>query len=263
MNYFPKLRYSSTCSDKSDTLNWTDGATFRFGEKVLGVRSNDRAAVQSVLDLLKGRAEAGQELVVDRLVSLLKGAESSRRGVKNYSLLYAGCKLLKKKLEYAPLLEEFLDFSELEALLVEGNVVELKSHLFGLGDRLVALIGPHAYRSEVVTELLDHVMPEASSHTVIDSGGQVVFRPFKLGWENKKSFRTQPLSDIIWLQANGGASTAGALAVECVNWIDNEIDTGLALQYIGAAISKARIHTIDVGNDVRTLATRVGRALEL
>jgi hypothetical protein len=73
---------------KVDRLGWAVGfALASYGVRI-GIRSNDRAALTRVLELLPGKWERADLPVVDRVYSILNGGVGPRANLRRFNLLY-------------------------------------------------------------------------------------------------------------------------------------------------------------------------------
>src|ERR1700749_2073931 len=95
---------------KLDRLGWTAGLTFRsFGVR-FGVRSDDPRALELLAPHLPPSTRAAAAGAVERLYSVRLGgdsADSARRGLRRFHLLYANHTLLARTEDAEELFERF------------------------------------------------------------------------------------------------------------------------------------------------------------
>lgn len=103
----PISRLRTHCADQSDALGWKLGKVFELDGYLLGLRSNDAEALDSMLQDLPARASASPERRVDRLLSFLKAGPARRRGQQNYHIVYSGCEMLERELRLQDALSKF------------------------------------------------------------------------------------------------------------------------------------------------------------
>lgn len=86
----PKQDKRSACADKNDGLGWLHGASFRYEDRVLGLRTDDLGLLEECLAKLPPLGESCEEELVNGLFSLKKGGAGKRKGVRHYFVLYDG-----------------------------------------------------------------------------------------------------------------------------------------------------------------------------
>lgn len=86
----PKQDKRSACADKNDGLGWLCGASFRYLDRILGLRTDDLDLLNEAIGRLPGLSERCEEEIVNGLFSLKKGGPGERRGTRHYFVLYDG-----------------------------------------------------------------------------------------------------------------------------------------------------------------------------
>src|SRR5437667_6532780 len=92
---------------KIDRLGWAAGISFRaYGVRV-GVRVNDKEALNQVVDHLPPGWEPASSPVVERLYSFKVGGEHARANLRRFSLLYANDARVGRSLDLAHMMKLF------------------------------------------------------------------------------------------------------------------------------------------------------------
>jgi hypothetical protein len=108
---------------KIDRLVWTAGFTLTsYGVRV-GVRTNNKDVLESLVEYLPPVWKPSAATAVDRLYSLIVGGEGQRAGIRRFNLLYADAERIARSVE----LDEVLD-------VFEGN---LHHHIAEMAHRRV------------------------------------------------------------------------------------------------------------------------------
>jgi hypothetical protein len=74
---------------KVDRLGWADGFAFKSYGVRIGIRSNERSALERVCEHLPREWERASLPIVDRVYSILVGGAGSRANLRRFNLLYA------------------------------------------------------------------------------------------------------------------------------------------------------------------------------
>ncbi|ETW94817.1 MAG: hypothetical protein ETSY1_33235 [Candidatus Entotheonella factor] len=93
---------------KIDRLGWTDGIAFTAYGTSVGIRTNDPTMIERLLAARPPGWDRADAPVVDLLFSLRVGPRSTRKGSRNYHLLYLGALQLVRTLD----LQEIFDVLE-------------------------------------------------------------------------------------------------------------------------------------------------------
>jgi hypothetical protein len=93
--------------DKIDRLGWAAAINFiSYGLKI-GVRVNDPAILDKVIEQLPPDWKPAPSPVVDRVYSIIAGGEGSRPGIRRYSLAYANANRIARTPELHQALDAF------------------------------------------------------------------------------------------------------------------------------------------------------------
>lgn len=84
----PYFAVRSSCAEKNDKLGWTCGFSIQLDDIVMGVRCNDENVLSKLKSLLQTEGTPSEEREVGWLVSFRVGQDSSRKGTKNYHIVY-------------------------------------------------------------------------------------------------------------------------------------------------------------------------------
>jgi len=97
--------------EKLDRLGWAAGIAFTAYGLRIGVRVNDPAVLDRVVDVLPPGWKPATTPVVDHLYSLIAGGSTARSHVRRFNVLYASSSLLARSMDLAnvsPILERNL-----------------------------------------------------------------------------------------------------------------------------------------------------------
>ena len=81
---------------KVDRLGWTAGLSVTAYGASVGVRTNDETVLARIPPLLPPAWHPSESPIVDTLFSLRVGPPTTRKGRRNYHLLYAGATRLAR-----------------------------------------------------------------------------------------------------------------------------------------------------------------------
>lgn len=237
---FPQV-YCATCVDKLERMGWTD----RFVVDALGlyiaVRVNDAEAMRRAETLF---AEFGWPLIdnnpiPDLILSIRIGQESSRQGVKNYHLLYAGSLMLARTLKVEELWETLR--GTLLSYVIGSNpeYVFLNSPAVTYKGKTILLPGQKE-RGALVTSLVDQGAELYSEQYVLVSNEGMV-APYPRAWE----FRTAEV--VAFLEIRGRVKglrprtlipgESGLRLVACA--VNTKVNPVLALSGIASLANQA------------------------
>ena len=93
--------------DKIDRLGWAAGINFISYGLRIGVRVNDPAIIDKVIEQLPPDWKPATSPVVDRLYSVIAGGEGARPGLRRYSLVYANATRIARTPELFQALDAF------------------------------------------------------------------------------------------------------------------------------------------------------------
>src|SRR5947209_10772416 len=90
---------------KLDRLGWAAGISFVSYGLRIGIRVNNPAVLERLLDRLPPGWKPSRFLVVDRLYSVIAGDPAARNNVRLFNLLYAGPTRLARTMQLEELIE--------------------------------------------------------------------------------------------------------------------------------------------------------------
>lgn len=93
--------------DKIDRLGWAAGINFISYGLRIGVRVNDPAIIDKVIEQLPPDWKPATSPVVDRVYSIIAGGEGARPGIRRYSLVYANANRIARTPELFQALDAF------------------------------------------------------------------------------------------------------------------------------------------------------------
>ena len=93
--------------DKIDRLGWAAGINFISYGLRIGVRVNDPAIIDKVIEQLPPDWKATTSPVVDRVYSIIAGGEGARPGLRRLSLVYANANRIARTPELFQALDAF------------------------------------------------------------------------------------------------------------------------------------------------------------
>lgn len=93
--------------DKIDRLGWAAGINFTSYGLRIGVRVNDPAVIDKVIEQLPPDWKPATSPVVDRVYSIIAGGEGPRPGIRRYSLVYANANRIARTPELFQALDAF------------------------------------------------------------------------------------------------------------------------------------------------------------
>jgi hypothetical protein len=137
----PTLPHITVCQEKIDRLGWTHGTTFAAFGLRFGLRSNDAAALTAAAPHAPLGWRSSPMDVVDILYSLRVGPPSTRRGYRNFNLLYCGSALIARSMDLPPLFAAFHRHAELLTALRAQDCVFVHAGVVGWGGRALMIPG--------------------------------------------------------------------------------------------------------------------------
>ena len=141
---------------KVDRLGWTAGLAFTAYGASVGIRTNDATTLERIEPLMPPEWQLSDSPIVDTLFSLRVGPPSTRKGHRNYNLLYSGPTRLGRSLD----LEELFHILESYVHITVAYWAK-EDHLFvhagAVGWRGKAIVIPgrsHTGKTTLVSELI-------------------------------------------------------------------------------------------------------------
>ena len=199
---------------KVDRLGWTAGISFRaYGVRV-GVRVNDKQALDQLVDHLPPGWTLSSSPVVDRLYSFKFGGAASRAKLRHFHLLYANDARVGRSLDLPQMMKLFE--SDLQLFVAEAAPRRVFVHAGVVGWKGQAILIPgrsFTGKTSLVVELVRAGATYFSDeYAVLDTRGFVHPYPRKL-WIREKSGLEPERSSI---ESLGGSSGVKSLPVGLV-----------------------------------------------
>ena len=178
---------------KIDRLGWAAGISFRaYGVRV-GVRVNDKEALNQVVDHLPPGWEPASSPVVERLYSFKVGGEHARANLRRFSLLYANDARVGRSLDLAHMMKLFE--SDLQLFVAEAAPRRVFVHAGVVGWRGQAILIPGRSFSGKTSLVVELVRAGATyysdEYAVLDTRGRVHPYPRKLWIREKASLESE------------------------------------------------------------------------
>ena len=160
---------------KVDRLGWAVGLALKSYGVRIGIRSNDRAALTRVLELLPGAWEQADLQIVDRVYSILNGGVGPKANVRRFNLLYGDHIQLARSMDCQSVFDTFE--SDLRIFVAEFA----KRHVFvhagvvGWKGRAIVISGrSYSGKSTLVAELVrSGASYYSDEYAVFDARGRV------------------------------------------------------------------------------------------
>jgi hypothetical protein len=160
---------------KVDRLGWAVGFALKSYGLRVGIRSNDRAVLDRVLELLPGEWARADLEIVDRVYSILSGGVGPRANVKRFNLLYGDHVQLARSLDRESLFDTF--DSDLRIFVAEFAKRRVFVHAGVVGWKGRAIVIPgrsYSGKSTLVAELVRAGASYYSDeYAVFDAHGRV------------------------------------------------------------------------------------------
>lgn len=160
---------------KVDRLGWAVGFSLKSYGMRIGIRSNDRAALDRVCQHLPSEWENISSSVVDRVYSILIGGQGPRANVRRLNLLYGDHVRLARSLDLDSLFETLE--SDLRLFVAELAKHRVFVHAGVVGWKGKAIVIPgrsYSGKSTLVAELVRAGATYYSDeYAVLDSRGRV------------------------------------------------------------------------------------------
>jgi hypothetical protein len=160
---------------KVDRLGWAVGFALKSYGLRIGIRSNDRAALDRVVELLPGKWEPADLPIVDRVYSILNGGEGPRANVRRFNLVYGDHIQLARSLDRKSVLDTFE--SDLRIFVAEFAKRHVFVHAGVVGWKGRAIVIPgrsYSGKSTLVAELVRAGASYYSDeYAVFDARGRV------------------------------------------------------------------------------------------
>ena len=169
----PIINQRTSCAEKNDKLGWKDGFAVRLEGRSLGVRTNNPELLPRLRDFMPPEAESFEERQVDALLSFFEAAPSTRRGSRNYHLVYDAWNRVSRTLDFEEAMAGFeravkfyrMRFSR-DYTFVLASVVDWKS-------QGVVILGERKSGRTTLCELLEEhgAKIHTSDYAIIDQDG--------------------------------------------------------------------------------------------
>jgi hypothetical protein len=160
---------------KVDRLGWAVGFALKSYGVRIGIRSNDRAVLLRVQELLPGDWQQADLPLVDRVYSILSGGAGSRANVRRFNLLYGNHVQLARSLDQDRVLDAFE--SDLRIFVAEFAKHRVFVHAGVVGWKGRAIVIPgrsYSGKSTLVAELVRAGASYYSDeYAVFDARGRV------------------------------------------------------------------------------------------
>jgi hypothetical protein len=160
---------------KVDRLGWAAGFALKSYGMRIGIRSNDRAALDRVLELLPGEWKHADLPIVDRVYSILNGGVGPRANVRRFNLLYGDHIQLARSMDRESVFETFE--SDLRIFVAEFAKRHVFVHAGVVGWKGRAIVIPgrsYSGKSTLVAELVRAGASYYSDeYAVFDARGRV------------------------------------------------------------------------------------------
>ena len=160
---------------KIDRLGWTAGLAFTsYGVRV-GVRVNDAAVLESLVECLPPGWKPSTVTAVEKLYSLLVGGETKRPGVRRFSLAYADAKRIGRSVDLAVVFDAFESDLHLHVAEMAPRRVFVHSGVVGWRGQAILIPGrSFSGKTSMVAELVKAGATYYSDeYAVLDSNGLV------------------------------------------------------------------------------------------
>lgn len=160
---------------KVDRLGWVVGFALKSYGVRIGIRSNDRAALERVLELLPGDWERVDSPVVDRVYSILNGGVGPRANLRRFNLLYGDHVQLARSMDRESVFDRLE--SDLRIFVAEFAKRRVFVHAGVVGWKGRAIVIPGRSYSGKSTLVAEFVRAGASyysdEYAVFDARGRV------------------------------------------------------------------------------------------
>jgi hypothetical protein len=160
---------------KVDRLGWAVGLALKSYGVRIGIRSNDRAALKRVLEILPGEWERAESPIVDRVYSILHGGVGPRSNVRRFNLLYGDHIQLARSMDRESVFDSFE--SDLRIFVAEFAKRHVFVHAGVVGWKGRAIVIPgrsYSGKSTLVAELVRAGASYYSDeYAVFDKSGRV------------------------------------------------------------------------------------------
>jgi hypothetical protein len=178
---------------KIDRLGWTAGISFRaYGVRV-GLRVNDKEALDQVADHLPPGWKPATSPVVERLYSFKVGGEGPRANIRRFNLLYANDAKVGRSLDLAHMMKLFE--SDLQLFVAESAPRRVFVHAGVVGWKGRAILIPGRSFSGKTSLVVELVRAGATyysdEYAVLDTRGRVHPYPRKLWIREKDSLESE------------------------------------------------------------------------
>lgn len=179
--------------EKVNRLGWTAGISFRAYGVRIGVRVNEKEALDQVVDHLPPGWEPASSPVVERLYSLRVGGEGARPNLRRFHLLYANDARIGRLLDFTSVLNIFE--SDLQLYMAEKSPRRVFVHAGVVGWRGRAILIPGRSFTGKTTLVVELVRAGATylsdEYAVLDTRGRVHPYPRKLRVRDRTSLESE------------------------------------------------------------------------
>jgi hypothetical protein len=185
---------------KVDRLGWAVGFALKSYGVRIGIRSNDRAALDQALERLPGEWEKTDAPIADRVYSILNGGAGSRANVRRFNLLYGDHVQLARSMDRDSLFDAFE--SDLRIFVAEFAKHRVFVHAGVVGWKGRAIVIPgrsYSGKSTLVAELVrSGASYYSDEYAVFDARGRVhpYSKPIELREEGKYQQSKVEVSDL-------------------------------------------------------------------
>src|SRR5687768_9403521 len=160
---------------KVDRLGWAVGFSFKSYGVRIGIRSNDRAALERVCEYLPHQWERASLPIVDRIYSILIGGAGPRANLRRFNLLYGDHLQLARSMNLDRVFDTF--GSDLRIFIAEFAKHRVFVHAGVVGWKGKAIVIPgrsYSGKSTLVAELVRAGATYYSDeYAVFDARGRV------------------------------------------------------------------------------------------
>lgn len=92
----PRLKIGTACTNEHDKLGWEAGFALQTDSGAIGVRTNNPELQETLSGPFRAEFTNSSETVTEHLVSFLHGESPSRRGIRNFHVVYSGCTVVAR-----------------------------------------------------------------------------------------------------------------------------------------------------------------------
>lgn len=137
----PRFHTNSTSMQEIDRLDWAAGVSIHAYGRRIGIRTNEPAVLNRVLELLPPGWEPCYSPLVDQLFSLRVGGAAAGQRVRNYHLLYGGPTLHARSMDFEEVLRALESQLHLYVAEYASNRVFVHAGVVGWRGQAILLPG--------------------------------------------------------------------------------------------------------------------------